>query len=78
MTATTLNCFRTGNLVQMARSQGVVGWHSMRKDDLVRALLKQSKQRIGSRRGADSVGTKPGPTANGSHDKTGPKIFAID
>jgi hypothetical protein len=28
----------------MAKAQGVSGWHAMRKDELVRALLKQSKQ----------------------------------
>ena len=30
-------------LAEMARKKGVAGWHSMRKDDLVRALLRQAK-----------------------------------
>ena len=29
----------------MAKSKGLAGWHSMRKDDLVKALLRAAKQR---------------------------------
>lgn len=46
----------------MARSQGVAGWHSMRKDELVRALLRQAKQKRRRRqgRGADAPSSEDG------------------
>jgi len=63
----------------MARSQGVVGWHSMRKDDFGACLAKTIQTaESGSRPAARFVGTKPGPTANGSARQKQAKIFAID
>jgi hypothetical protein len=40
MTPTTLNSFTRKDLAQMARKEGVLGWHSMRKEQLVRAIIK--------------------------------------
>lgn len=45
MTLSTLRNYTCKDLAQMARSQGVTGWHSMRKDELVRALLKEAKRK---------------------------------
>jgi hypothetical protein len=45
MTAATLRNYSCKDLAQMARSQGLAGWHSMRKDELVRALLKHARRR---------------------------------
>lgn len=45
MTLSTLRNYTCKDLAQMARSEGVSGWHSMRKDELVRALLKQAKRK---------------------------------
>jgi uncharacterized protein len=66
MTAAALKQLPYRDLVQLARSQGVAGWHSMRKDDLVQALVKQSKQR--SRNGVGGANTLSSallPKANG-------------
>ena len=43
MDSTKLKAQTVKDLAEMARKKGVVGWHSMRKDQLVRALLKQGK-----------------------------------
>jgi hypothetical protein len=40
MTAQTLRSQSLKSLTQLARKRGVQGWHAMRKDQLVRALLK--------------------------------------
>jgi uncharacterized protein len=45
MTYSTLRSYTCKDLAQMARSEGVSGWHSMRKEELVSALLKQAKQK---------------------------------
>jgi len=44
MTAATLRNYSCKDLAQMAKVQGVVGWHAMRKDELVQALVKRAKQ----------------------------------
>ncbi len=38
MTADTLKEYNKKNLAQMAKEQGISGWHAMRKDQLIRAL----------------------------------------
>jgi hypothetical protein len=43
MTADTLKNYTLKDLVKIARQKGVNGWHAMRKDQLVRALLKTAK-----------------------------------
>ncbi len=39
-TATTLRAYTSKDLAQMAKKKGVQGWHSMRKEQLVQAILK--------------------------------------
>lgn len=39
MPASTLKSYTCKDLAQMARRQGIAGWHSMRKDELVAALV---------------------------------------
>jgi hypothetical protein len=48
MTQTTLKAMSYRDLAQLARSNGVAGWHSMRKDELLRALTILSKKRPSS------------------------------
>ena len=43
MTAQTLRAHSVKSLADMARKRGVDGWHSMRKDQLVQALLHINK-----------------------------------
>src|SRR5208337_1230938 len=38
MTVDTLKDYNKTNLAQMAKEQGISGWHAMRKDQLIRAL----------------------------------------
>lgn len=45
MTASTLKSYTCKDLAQMARSEGVSGWHSMRKDELVAALVRVARRR---------------------------------
>jgi hypothetical protein len=45
MTASTLRNQSCKDLAQMARSVGLPGWHSMRKDELVRALVSHAKRK---------------------------------
>lgn len=45
MTAETLNRYTCKDLAQMAKSNGVDGWHSMRKDQLVRALMRMARRK---------------------------------
>jgi hypothetical protein len=45
MTAETLNGYSSKALAEMAKNRGVRGWHSMRKDQLVKELLKIVRQK---------------------------------
>jgi hypothetical protein len=51
MTAASLRHRSCKDLAQMARSQGLSGWHSMRKDELVRALVNHARRKPKSRSG---------------------------
>ena len=43
ITAASLNAQKSKELAQLAKKRGVTGWHSMKKSDLVRALLKVAR-----------------------------------
>src|SRR5262245_26701751 len=45
MTASSLRNQSCKDLAQMARAVGLPGWHSMRKDELVRALVNHAKRK---------------------------------
>jgi uncharacterized protein len=51
MTSSSLSTYSCKDLAQMAKSEGVAGWHSMRKEELVRALLKHAKDKQKRRNG---------------------------
>jgi hypothetical protein len=48
MTAETLKTRSLKDLTRLARKRGVLGWHAMRKEQLVRALLKLSRASLAS------------------------------
>lgn len=48
-TTAALKSYTTKDLAQIAKKQGVPGWHSMRKDQLVRALVRSAKSKAASR-----------------------------
>ena len=45
MTAATLRSQTAKDLAQLARQNGIAGWHSMRKEELVRALVREARRR---------------------------------
>src|SRR5689334_19347233 len=53
MTASSLRNQSCKELAQMARTAGLAGWHSMRKDELVKALVNHARRR--PKRGANSA-----------------------
>src|SRR4051794_29212384 len=53
MTVDTLKDCNKKVLAQMAKDQGIAGWHAMRKDQLIRAL---SLPPSASKKGMDKVG----------------------
>jgi hypothetical protein len=51
ITAASLKEYTLRDLAQMAKRKGVQGWHSMRKDDLVRALVKAARTKSSTSNG---------------------------
>ncbi len=58
MTAASLREKPVRDLARLAKQHGVQGWHSMRKDQLIRALVRKAKSRLGSQ----------GPAVRGSRE----------
>jgi uncharacterized protein len=52
MTAETLNNYSAKDLAQMAKRRGVHGWHAMRKDQLVQALVRLARGKAARKRHA--------------------------
>lgn len=67
MTASSLRNQSCKELSQMARAMGLSGWHSMRKDELVRALVNHArrKPRGSANRDGTAVQSKGDAHANG-------------
>ena len=58
MTANVLRALTCKDLAQLAKKDGVSGWHAMRKEELIRALLltsrRKSRRKVGHNGGADA------------------------
>ena len=60
MTAETLNSYSAKDLAEMAKNRGVPGWHGMRKEQLIKALVKAARQKSNKVRGREvSRGSAP-------------------
>jgi hypothetical protein len=76
MTAASLRHRSCKDLAQMARMHGVTGWHSMRKDELVKALVNRARRKPKSSGGANGNEVDPSRSnGNGSH-KSGASALA--
>jgi uncharacterized protein len=69
MTATTLRSYTLKDLARLAKQRGVHGWHSMRKDQLVRAILRVKKPKPAAK--AASVKKASTPVRRVSPTKAG-------
>lgn len=58
MTASTLRSYTCKDLAQMARSEGVPGWHAMRKDELVSALVRTARRKRSKQKARSSTPTR--------------------
>ncbi len=68
VTSASLSSHSAKDLAEMARKRGVSGWHSMRKDQLVRALVRlaQAKAKPTVRSAAKKTRPTPAPTRRAS------------
>ncbi len=62
MTASTLRSYTLKDLAKLARRRGVNGWQSMRKDQLVRAIVRNGASHAGASRNGNSSTGKPKPS----------------
>ena len=76
ITAATLREYTSKDLGQMAKKRGITGWHSMRKDELIKAIVRdektspKQKSATTSRRTATTATPKTTPTVtNRRHDR---------
>lgn len=73
MTAATLRSRTAKDLAQMARQNGIPGWHSMRKEELVTQLVKLARKRTLTSNGTN--GSSEASTENGVSPKpTNPRV----
>lgn len=70
ITAASLRSHTSKDLAQMAKKEGVPGWHSMRKEQLIRALLKVAKDRTKDKKRPSRPAKKPGLRQNTNGKKT--------
>ncbi len=63
-TTTTLRTYTCKDLAQMAKKEGVSGWHSMRKEELVRALTNAARRSKRQEEKGVGVGTSNGRAPN--------------
>ncbi len=71
MTAATLRSHTARDLAHIARQNGVTGWHSMRKEELIKALVKLARKRaLNTSLTNGEVSSVNASKANGDQGKT--------
>jgi len=75
ITAAKLRARTVKDLAAMAKKRKVAGWHAMRKEELVKALVKQARAAAARRERAKAAG-KDKATAKASNGKAGKKPVA--
>lgn len=65
MTAATLRAHTAKDLAQMARDRGISGWHSMRKEELIRALVRAARRRSQAKQRSDVAAARNGSSRHG-------------
>lgn len=68
MTAATLRSLTAKDLAQMARERGVAGWHSMRKEELIRALIRKARRQATAAAKQDNLRKRPAEVRNGANE----------
>ena len=83
MTADALKDCNKKNLAQMAKEQGISGWHAMRKDQLIRALTvtrsspsARAKKPVRSPKNPPAPRSKPSPSRRQSANSAEPAVAA--
>ncbi|MBX3424755.1 MAG: DUF4912 domain-containing protein [Pirellulales bacterium] len=66
MTTATLRAYTAKDLAQMARERGVTGWHSMRKEELIRALVQVARRRASANNRPESAPSNGKSRTNGA------------
>jgi len=70
ITAATLRARTVKDLAATAKRKSIPGWHAMRKDELVKALLKLAKKEA-AKKGSTGSGKRPAKAASGSSNGNG-------
>lgn len=65
ITSASLKSYRLKDLAQLAKKRGVVGWHSMNKDQLIRAITQSGAAKKGAVESRGAEAPKPTSKASG-------------
>lgn len=74
ITAASLKSRTSKDLAQMAKKKGVSGWHSMRKDDLVKALVRLARQNANKK---NSIKKAPASAAKSAKSRAAVKKAGV-
>lgn len=70
VTSAELNVLTVKQLGSIAKELSIVGWHEMRKEDLIRSLVSKSRSKVG----ADLIGQSIGKAAKARASKSGVNV----